>query len=275
MAALNAQNRRMQKLISLGITYPVWLFDPDEPPWPRKLASLLPGSRPAQVTGFLPWHWEYGTDLRTHDDPLPVGPRTKPLKDLSPIDNLLARLHYDDGFSADTFRIIFANSEVPGGRESIDLADWIWDVNMTGYIKSNRIIRIERRWDKVGFWDREKGIELFNGQDGDHTTSYGFASLVKNDADLVFATGVTPKDEGEGLRRAEFELLGDESNESEICRGIVYPRRYHGPGDHGIVLRRGPKFLLNERLLIGTALEGRDWKDVERYRQGEMRYPLV
>ncbi|KAJ5111367.1 hypothetical protein N7532_001902 [Penicillium argentinense] len=64
MAETNAQISRTQKLTGLGLTYPLWIFDVDQYPWPRKLADIPPNSKGAKITGWYKWPWEYGTDLR-------------------------------------------------------------------------------------------------------------------------------------------------------------------------------------------------------------------
>jgi hypothetical protein len=51
MTEQRIRNQRQQQLSLLGLKYPLWVFQVDDPRWPRRLASLLPESHPAKVTG--------------------------------------------------------------------------------------------------------------------------------------------------------------------------------------------------------------------------------
>ncbi|KAB2572996.1 hypothetical protein DBV05_g8377, partial [Lasiodiplodia theobromae] len=74
MTATTLTTARLSRATHLAsLPFPLWLFDPDQPAWPRKRAAIPPGSRPAKLTGWYAWPWEYGTDVRRVDDALPPG----------------------------------------------------------------------------------------------------------------------------------------------------------------------------------------------------------
>lgn len=105
----NAGRSRAKKLEELQLHFPIWVFDADQPAWPRKLADVVPGSRPAKITGWYTWPWEYGTDLRRIDDELPRGVTVSTPEDghRGPIQHVLSQLRYDDRFEFDTFRVVY------------------------------------------------------------------------------------------------------------------------------------------------------------------------
>ncbi|KAF2166666.1 hypothetical protein M409DRAFT_23297 [Zasmidium cellare ATCC 36951] len=252
---------RTQKLLSLGISYPFWVFDVDQAVWPRKVADTLPGSRPAKLVGWYPWAWEYGTDVRRFDDSLPTGViYSRERKGLVPAQRLLEQLRYDPSFDAKGFRVVYEGN----GLLSKGFDEWVFEEEAAGFVSARRVVKVERVWDGVPFWDRETGIDLFGKTGEKKDVAYGMASLVLNDKELVHATGVLSRADGSKIRRAEFELL---DGDGEQIQGIVFPERHQK--ERGLYITRGPDFPSNRMVLAGTTLEGAPWSEVEKYVYGE------
>lgn len=259
---------RDARLASLNLQYPLWLFDVDQGPWPRKHVDILPGSRPAKITGWYAWPWEYGTGLKRVNDELPDNVTDTSKEGAKPpaaVQPLLDQLRYDDHFQPDTFRVVFEDGS---GRSSRDLSEFVFDKNAKGYVAPARILRVERKWDQVPVWDRETGEALFQSESLANM-AYGIASLVHNDEELVHAAGVKSTDDGASIRKAEFQLLDDES----YVKGIVYPRRWQK--ERGLALNLGPDSDWNKSRLAGTLLEGRPWSEVEEFYRDERGGPLL
>jgi hypothetical protein len=68
MAEQRIGSQRKQQLSLLGLEYPLWIFQTDDPRWPRRLASLLPESHPAKMTGWMASFSEYGLHLSPLQD---------------------------------------------------------------------------------------------------------------------------------------------------------------------------------------------------------------
>lgn len=266
----NAGRSRAKKLEELQLHFPIWVFDADQSAWPRKLADVLPGSRPAKITGWYTWPWEYGTDLRRIDDEVPRGVTVSALEDghPGPIQHVLSQLLYDDRFEFDTFRVVYDAGD--GTQKSLrDFSDWVFDTGVEGHIAPRRIVRIERKWDDVPVWDH-KGRNILTASEKGPFTSYGIASLVHNDDELLRATGVDVLDAGDKIRKAQFEFLDAEAGQG---RGIVYPGK--NQKERGLYITRGPDFAWNKRLLSGTTLEGAPWSDVEDYVHQRRNGPFI
>ncbi|PFH55210.1 hypothetical protein XA68_10364 [Ophiocordyceps unilateralis] len=264
-------NARTKKLNELGLKYPFWIFDVDQSSWPRKLDDVLPGSRPAMITGWYKWPWEYGTDLRRVNDPLPAGVEDASkdgAKVPGAVHALLEQLRYDDRFDPDTFRVVYEHGG-DAGRNSKDFCDWVFDSKAGEYVAPPRIVRVERKWDSVPVWDRETGENLFQST-SQANMAYGVASLVHNDAELVRAAGVKASDDGSSIRKAEFELLDDGGLQ---VKGVVYPNRFHR--ERGLSLQEGPDSDWNRAILVGTALEKAPWSEVEGYCLDKRDGPLL
>lgn len=271
---LNAQRSRTKKLEhDLHLHFPLWLFDADQPAWPRKRTGMLPGSRPAKLTGWYTWPWEYGTDLRRIDDELPRGVvAAKPdVGQLGPIQHVLSQLQYDDKFDENTFRVVYEAGD--GTREgSRDFVEWVFDEEGGGgrYVAPRRIVRIERRWDDVPVWDRKTGVNILVDSGNRASMAFGVASLISNDNELIRAAGADVLDAGDKIRKAQFEFVDSDAGQG---RGIVYPAK--NQRERGLYLNRGPDFAWNKRLLSGTALEGAPWSEVEDYTCQRNNGPLI
>ena len=259
------------RLEELGLGYPFWVFTVDEPPWPRTVASIPAGSRPAQITGWYRWGWEYGTDLRRIDDKLPPHVIFDPPKIQHPnsVQQILDRLRYDDTYESDEFRIVYEAGR-PGEHQSRGFAEWSFDSGASGYIAARRIIRVEREWDDVPVWDPENSIDMFSHSSPPAEKAFGLASEVHNDEELLHASGVSPGNEGKSIRKACFAFVDDLRGH---CRGAVFPGKLQD--NHGLILSRGAEFDYNKKMLVGTPLENRSWADVEAYVSGLMEEPLM
>lgn len=273
MTEANAETLRSQKLASLGLSYPLWLFDVDQGPWPRKTASIPSDSKGAKIIGWYKWPWEYGTDLRKIDDILPAGVVDTRFREITyPAQIILSMLRFDWRFPADTFRVLYeagrGDDVSAKGHEneqiaSRDFSDWLHENDSIGYIAPQRVIRIERRWDNIPFWDRVNGIDLLDRVGKQGFEAYGVVILVQDDADLLSYSGAYKNDPGDKIRKAEFE---PEDSFGEPIKGIVWPVRTHE--DRGLFMKGGPDSEHNKKVLHGTLLENAPWSDVENYVQG-------
>ncbi|KAK0618717.1 hypothetical protein DIS24_g11594, partial [Lasiodiplodia hormozganensis] len=124
----------LSRTTHLPLPFPLWLFDPDQPAWPRKRAAIPPGSRPARLTGWYTWPWEYGTDVRRVDDALPhgvTGPASRHTGQPGPgsAQQVLSQLRYDDRFERGTFRVVYEAGGAGAAGEGVrDLEEWVWEV---------------------------------------------------------------------------------------------------------------------------------------------------
>ncbi|KAL0259682.1 hypothetical protein SLS55_005419 [Diplodia seriata] len=226
----NARLSRSANLSALDLSFPLWVFDADQPAWPRKLAAIPPGSLPAKLTGWYVWPWEYGSDLRRIDDELPEGvTASAEKKKTGGIQDVLGRLRYDDGFEMEDFRVVYEAGD-DGAREGVrDFSEWVFDDGGgrgEGYVAPRRIVRIERKWDGVPVWDRKTGVDVLTGSEAGPLVSYGMASLVHDDDGLIRATGVDVLDAGDKIRKAQFEFLNDEEATGPLFEVISLSERY-------------------------------------------------
>jgi hypothetical protein len=205
MAEQRVRSQRKQQLSFLGLEYPLWVFRADDPRWPRRLASLLPESHPAKMTGWVVSFSEYGLHLG-------------PLRDLS--DNnedtksvtrnqraklaqaALEQLRYDDTYDIDSVQVV---SEDHGEQFSKSLSTWAFDSHNRDWIDLTAVLRIERMWDRVPLWDPPHGLATLSDAESVRPVT-GIATCVAND-ELVFIAGTQESDNGEEIRKAESQCL--------------------------------------------------------------------
>ncbi|KAL1851459.1 hypothetical protein Plec18170_006274 [Paecilomyces lecythidis] len=193
------------------------------------------------------------------------------------VQRILNQLRYDDRFPPDTFRVCYEVGETTDsndneGLASKDFCSWVHDPSTYGYIAPRRLVRIERRWDGVPFWDRTTGIDLLHDAESQGCVAYGIASLVQDDAAFLQAAGASPHMDGTDIRKAEFEIFQDEFS-SEQVKGVVWPVRSWA--DRGLTLSRGPDFEDNRKALSGTILQNAPWSEIDDYVKGNRRGPLI
>jgi hypothetical protein len=274
MAELRAKNQCQDRLSSLDLQYPLWIFDADDPRWPRRLASILPNSRPARLTGWVVSFSEYAQYLTplqdlSHSDEEIVQPASRS-QHAKLAQSALTQLRYDDFYGADSLQVIYDDG---GGKETIRLlGSWVFDSQEQDWIDPTNVLRIERIWDDVPLWDPKQGLTQLSDY-GSKDAIFGVATLVANDDELVFASGIQKTDSGEGSRTAEFQCL-EAGDGGEFVRGIVCGPRWVEPGVQGLMLHSGPKDKHNQQLLVGTILQYAAWEDLVEYRNGLRGGPL-
>ena len=272
MAALHATNQRQQHFITMSLQYPLWLFDVDDPRWPRRLDSLPPESYPAKITGWIASTSEYDMFLDRPQDLMHAQRRGmrihSAIHTAGLVQQVLQQLRYDDRYSLSSLQAVVQNGE---GQVTVGLESWIFDQNGPGWVGLSTVLRIERTWDQVTIWDPKVGLERLSDFEA-MKTYYGVAILIADDAALLDATGMSKMNSGDAIRKAEFERL---NGSGSVVQGIVCPSRWRGPGDHGLALNRGSQHASNRRLIAGTALQGADWKTVVEYRKWLRRSPLL
>lgn len=272
MAVLRAHDNRQQRLSTLGLQYPLWLFDIDDPRWPRRLDSLLPESYPAKISGWYAYTSEYEMHMvRRQDLPQAQKKDTKP-QDLAYYTGLaqdaLQQLRYDDRYNLERLQAVVRENT---GQSAVRLSSWIFDAHGTGWISPSKVVRIERAWDHVPLWDPALGLERLSDCEA-MKPYFGVATLMTNDGDLLAATGMPKTCSGEQIRKAEFERL---DTPELIVDGIVCPSRERATGDHGLAVNVGPKYVYNRRLIAGTALQDADWELVVEYNEWRRGSPLL
>ncbi|KJY00673.1 hypothetical protein TI39_contig319g00021 [Zymoseptoria brevis] len=283
MAELHAKQQREQRLTSLNLQYPLWLFDIDDPRWPRRLDSLLPNSHPARLTGWIASTSEYQMHLHRPQELSHNASKTRSTKMKSRAqhtalaNDVLHALRYDDRFDLSSLQATVSHnySEI-----TIPLSEWTFAQDSPGYVNPSNLLRIERGHDGVQIWNPNINFSQLS----DYTslpTYYGVATLLASDADLLSASGTASTDDGAGIQRAVFERLDDQGQGDvvEVLRGIVYSGRSRGGpeeglGQHGIKLNLGERAASNRRLVAGTALEGKEWEEVVEYVRWERGSPL-
>jgi hypothetical protein len=274
MAELRARNKRQDRLSSLDLQYPLWIFDADDPRWPRRLASILPNSRPAKLTRWVVSFSEYAQhltplqDLSRRDEEV-VQPASRS-QNAKLAQNALVQLRYDDSYAADSLQVIHDDDN--GEQTAKLLSSWIFDNHEQNWTDPANVLRIERIWDGVPLWDPKQGLTQLSDYDSKDAI-FGVATLVANDDELLFASGNQETDSGEGIRKAEFQCLAA-GDGGEFLQGAVCPPRWVEPGVQGLMLRSGPKDKHNSQLLAGTILQHAAWEDVVEYRKGLRRGPL-
>ena len=272
MAELRARNLRQEQLSSLGLQYPLWIFEADDPRWPRRLSSLLPTSYPARLTGWVASFSEYALHLDPLQDPASNNGGTGSLsrdQHAKLAQSALTQLRYDDTYSSDALRVVFDDQ---GEQSTKPLGSWVFDICDQNFIDPADVLRIQRAWDSVPLWDPKHGLTSISDPDASHPI-FGIATLVADDDELVFAAGIQKTDGGEGIRKAEFQCLDAGAAEGSV-KGVVCPSRWVEPGDQGLMLHRGPKDKRNQQLLAGTLLQNAAWEDVVEYAKGMRLEPL-
>jgi hypothetical protein len=274
MAELRARDKRQDRLSSLDLQYPLWIFDADDPRWPRRLASILPNSRPAKLAGWVISSSEYAQyltplqDLSRSDEKI-VQPATRS-QHAKLAQSALTQLRYDDSYADDSLQVIYDDG---GGKQTIRLlSSWVFDSHEQDWIDPANVLRIERIWDGVPLWDPKQGLTQLSDYESKDAI-FGVATLIANDDELVFASGIQKTDSGEGSRKAEFQCL-EAGDGGEFVRGIVCGPRWVEPGVQGLMLHLGPKDKHNQQLVAGTILQHAAWEDVVEYRNGLRGGPL-
>jgi hypothetical protein len=272
MAALHAKDQRQQQLATLDLQYPLWLFDIDDPRWPRRLDSLPSESYPAKITGWTASTSEYDIFLDRPQDLFYPHAKDKKVHSANYHAGLaqdaLQQLRYDDRYSLASLQAVVQNS---GEEVTVTLDSWVFERDEQGWVDPLKVLRIERVWDHVHLWNPKIGLERLSDFDA-FDTYYGVAILVADDDALVSATGMQKTDPGGAIQKAEFERL---DGAGSVVQGIVCPSRWRGPGDHGLKLNQGPGSALNRRLIAGTALQGAEWETVVEYLKWQRSSPLL
>lgn len=274
MAEQRAATLRQQRLSSLGLPYPLWVFEADDPRWPRRLDSLLPSSTPARLTGWVASFSEYAQHLtpiqdlyRSPEEDAAIPSITRSQR-ANLVQNALTQLRYDDRYDHDALQVIF---EASGEQAARKLSLWVFDKTEDGWVDPANVQRIERIWDHVPLFDPGRGLTQLSDFGSAADTCFGITTMITNDDELVFISGILANDDGEEFRKAEFERLDEDEC---VVRGIVCPPRVREPGDHGLMLNLGPKAKCNMQLLAGTRLQNAPWEEVVEYRKGMRLGPL-
>ncbi|KAF1819646.1 uncharacterized protein K489DRAFT_412947 [Dissoconium aciculare CBS 342.82] len=282
MAEQAALLSRQKKLSKLDLSYPLWLFDIDNPRWPRRLDSLLPETYPAQLTGWQTSSSEYGMHLDRPQDVTPSKEndvKSKAKKhDFHTLGKLaqevLQQLRFDDRFDLTSWQAVVRQRQDDGSEEStVSLDAWVFDRGEPGWIDPSELLRIERKWDHVHLWNPTINLNKLPDYTESFPPLYGIATLISSDAELLLASGITKRDPGEVILPAEFERLDTDSPLRRL-RGIVCTPTYKEPSEQGIMLNQGPESAHNQRLLAGTALQNAAWGEIVEFRKGERKSPL-
>ena len=274
MAELRARNLRQEQLSSLGLQYPLWIFEADDPRWPRRLSSLLPTSYPARLTGWVASFSEYALHLDPLQDPASNNGGTGSLsrdQHAKLAQSALTQLRYDDTYSSDALQVVFDDQ---GEQSTKPLGSWVFDICDQNFIDPADVLRIQRAWDSVPLWDPKQGLPTLSDFSTSSSPIFGIATLVADDDELLFAAGFKPTDTGEGIRKAEFQCLDAGGGAGGGVRGVVCPPRWVEPGNQGLMIRRGPKDKRNQQLLAGTLLQNVAWEEVVEYAKGLRAEPL-
>jgi hypothetical protein len=272
MAELRARKLRQQQLSSLDLQYPLWIFEADDPRWPRRLTSLLPTSHPAQITRWVASYSEYALHLSPLQDISSNNQDAAPMtreQHAKLAQSALTQLRYDDTYNSDSLQVIF---DERGEQITKQLSSWVFDNHRPDWTDPTNVLRIERARDRVPLWDPKHGLTSISDSDTSHPI-FGIATLVADDDELVFAAEIQKTDGGEGIRKAEFQCL-DAGAAGGFVKGVICPPRWIEPGDQGLMVHRGPKDKRNQQLLAGTLLQNAAWEDVVEYAKGMRPEPL-
>lgn len=273
MAEQRAKDLREQKLASLDLHYPLYLFDIDDPRWPRRLDSLPSIYYPAKLTGWTASCSEYDLFLDKPQDlshNQRYGKETKK-KNLAHnaglAKNVLRQLKWDDRIDVENLQLVVLSSRDDGTEEEeiIPLATFLEQdqPSQTQYL--SKILRIERIWDKISLFN--PSISLCTYSDFQALPFYfGVVMKVHNDDDLVAATGMLATNPGSRIRRAEFKIADEGGG---VVKGIICPSRYREPGNHGLKEQQGLESAYTRKLIAGTGLQDKQWGEVVEYLRWE------
>jgi len=279
MAEQRAKDLREQKLASLDLHYPLYLFDIDDPRWPRRLDSLPPIYYPAKLTGWTASCVEYDLFLDKPQDLFHnqrYGKETKK-KNLAYnaglARNILRQLEWDDRIDVENLQLVVLSSRDDGTEEEdvIPLAIFLEQDQpyQTQYL--SKILRIERIWDKIPLFN--PSVSLCTYSDFQALPSYyGVVMKVHDDDEFVAATGMLATNPGSRIRRAEFERADEGGG---VVKGIICSSRYREPGNHGLKKQQGLESAYTRKLIKGTGLQDKRWGEVVEYLRWERGSALL
>jgi hypothetical protein len=193
MAELRAKTQRQHRLSSIDLRYGLWIFDADNPRWPRRIASILPNTRPAKLTRWVASFSEYAQhltppqDLSSDKDKEVVQPATRS-QHAKLAQCALTHLHFDDdSYGADRLRVIHDDG---GGKKIVRLlSSWVFDSHEQDWIVPVNVLRIERIWDGVPLWDSKQGFSQLSDYDTKGEI-IGVATLIADVDELIFASSI-------------------------------------------------------------------------------------
>ena len=140
MAALHATHQRNQRLAALNLQYPLWLFDIDDPRWPRRLDSLPPGRfYPAKITGWTASTSEYDMFLDRPQDLSRATIENTKLRNKNYWAGLaqaaLQSLRYDDRVDFAGLQVVVGARGEGGDEErAVRLSEWVFEAGEAGWV---------------------------------------------------------------------------------------------------------------------------------------------
>lgn len=222
------------ELQRLGLSFPLWLFDPTSEVHPRRLDSIPAGSRPARISGWGRGYWEYGmllgkVDLERRN--------ANPTGKTRSVDDVLKRIRFDDTLEDADYEAV-----VDGGS--------VFTVPELAQKKvpSSRVKTIKRIWDDAIFWDKAARFDAFFDAEKEGFVCVGLAVKVEDVQHLARIAGVHEKNVEDVPAKAQFEFTDEEGG---TVKGIVYNGRHHM--DRGIISAATKDY--NDQFLRGTDRE--------------------
>ena len=185
------------------------------------------------------------------------------------VENVLCQLEWDDRIDVESSHLVVSSSRDGGADEEEEeilyLATFLEQDQSSQTRYPSRILRIERVYDHMSLFN--PSIDLCIISDFEALPSYfGVVMEVHNDDDLVAATGMLATNPGSRIRRAEFEIA-DEGGKA--VKGIICPKRYREPGNHGLKEQQGLESAYTRKLIKGTGLQDKQWVEVVEYLRWE------
>ncbi|KAH8653741.1 hypothetical protein BX600DRAFT_471574 [Xylariales sp. PMI_506] len=223
------------ELQRLGISFPIWLFDPTSDAHPRKLDSIPANSRPAQLVGWVGAYWEYGLTLQ---HPTFAGRTVDPTQKFRTADEVIKRVHFDEKYDENDYEVVLE------GGSTVPLSEM-----SARSIPASRVESIKRRWDHVIMWQKAARFDVFFEAEKESCICVGLAVMVDNIQQLAQIAGVRDQHVDDVPMPAQFEFT-DEIGGS--AKGIVYNGRFHK--DRGIIPTASKEY--NDQYLRGTDREG-------------------
>jgi hypothetical protein len=220
----------------LELAFPVWLFDPTSVAHPRKLDSIPPVSRPARLTGWFPWYWEYGMNLEKCDMDYRMTQKRK--GKLRSVEDIIKRIQFDESLNEHDYAAVVEG----GGIFSVANI-------LKKSIPTHRIESIRRNWDDVTVWHRGACFDAIFDWEKEEAYCEGLATLVVNLDELFKVTGVPGDHISNGPHKAHFEFTDDEGGWK---KGIIYNGRYRGLS-RGIITSATKEY--NDQYLRGSDRE--------------------